>query len=711
MATTWCLVKSEADKFRRALKDGSITPEKLSEMSSQERREFLSKYVGEENARNVNALFESKLLLKNQQAGMISWAKSVANITPKVRKDLISRIERLERVLDPKEGEQFLQDLASTRVGADITQEEAKKIADMSRDLVKAKSKASPEGKFPSEEDRLNYGIKKVEMADYVSELKTGVHKITALDVPGTLKSVLSSLDNSYFGRQGIKNLLNPRTSDIWVRDFVKSWGDIGKQLAGKDAMKAIRADVVSRPNAINGKYEAGDYGLDVSTEEAFPTSFPEKIPGLGRLFKASEAAYNGGALRMRADLADRVIARADKYGINTLNKDEARPLGRMVSSLTGRGSISSLTPEGQKQANALFFSVKFMKSNFDTLTAHWFDKSFTPYARKEAAKNWLGIITTIAGILTVAKTLDPDSVDLDPRSTNAGKIKIFGHWTDITGGMAGMVVLASRLVPTYHNGELGFWYKSGSGKYKNLGEGYGQDNALDVFEGFFEGKLSPVAGVARDVWKKKDYEGNPVTLTGVIKGATIPFPIQSFQKMMRDPNSSFVLGSMILEGLGFSTSSTPETNIKTKIVPEGQKISNNDFIDSVILYSRAFGTDPETAFNRIFTGQKIVRVSGNAVIVERMPLEESQDIKKKAGANNPSMKLDHTIPLELGGSNDKSNLKLVTTSEWSKYTSVENALGKALKAKKITRQEAQKLIVDFKQGKISKENVLNKIK
>jgi hypothetical protein len=133
--------------------------------------------------------------------------------------------------------------------------------------------------------------------------------------------------------------------------------------------------------------------------------------------------------------------------------------------------------------------------------------------------------------------------------------------------------------------------------------------------------------------------------------------------------------------------------------------------------YAQALGTDPETAFNRIFTGQKIRKVTNGTIIVERMPVGESQDIKKKSGANNPEMKLDHTIPLELGGSNSKDNLKIVTTSEWSSYTKVENALGKALKEKKISKSEAQRLIVEFKnisntsQRKKFGEELINKYK
>src|SRR3989304_7120250 len=122
----FCLISEQVQKFKQALKNGTINPEKLGMMTSAERRVFLEEFVGKGNGEQVNALFESKLLLKNQKAGYISWAKKVAGLTPEVRRDLIAKIERLDRVLSPKEGEQFLKDLAETRLGASVSETEAK---------------------------------------------------------------------------------------------------------------------------------------------------------------------------------------------------------------------------------------------------------------------------------------------------------------------------------------------------------------------------------------------------------------------------------------------------------------------------------------------------------------------------------------------------------------------------------------------------------
>ena len=119
---TFCLTSDKVLAFKKGLKNREIDPQKLMNMTSEERRSFIAKFVGQDNAKDVNSLFESKLLLKNQKAGMISWAKRVAGITPEVRRDLLSKIEKLDKVLDPAEQNVFLQDLASKRLGLEITQ-------------------------------------------------------------------------------------------------------------------------------------------------------------------------------------------------------------------------------------------------------------------------------------------------------------------------------------------------------------------------------------------------------------------------------------------------------------------------------------------------------------------------------------------------------------------------------------------------------------
>lgn len=142
-------------------------------------------------------------------------------------------------------------------------------------------------------------------------------------------------------------------------------------------------------------------------------------------------------------------------------------------------------------------------------------------------------------------------------------------------------------------------------------------------------------------------------------------------------------------------------------VYEDGEEVSKQGTINDIYTYARAIGVDPLVAFDRIFTGQRIRRIDNKTIIVERLPLSESAKIKRERGAVG-DMRLDHTVPLQLGGGNGKRNLNLVTYEQWQSYTPVENYLGKQLRAGKINKRQAKRLIKDFKAGKITAEDVHN---
>lgn len=596
----FCLPQVAVDKFTNALRSGKIDPYKLNKLSSAERRSIFEDIVGKDGAKQVNAEFESKILLKNQKLAYTNWAKKTAGLTPETRRDLLSQIGRLDHVLNPDEEKPFLQDLASKRLGFEVNRNEAKNISDLSNKVTETEAKAKPEGTFSSDKERLSYGMAKVELENYINDLKLSGAKISTKNpfklagravkaTPGFLTSSLATFDNSFFGRQGIKSLLSVRGAPIWTKNFLKSWGDIGRELGGKGkALDLIKADIYSRPNALNGVYRrmGKEAGLDALTEEAFPSHAPEKIPLFGRLFKASEAAYNGGALRMRADLADKFVKMGVKNGLETKSAEDMKGIGTLVGSMTGRGSLGRGVPTNT--AGHWLFAPKFLKANLNTLTLHALDKNATVFTRKEAAKNLLGIITTVGSALTIAHALNPKSVELDPRSTHFGKINIFGHWTDITGGMGSMLTLASRLVPTYSKGHqsslpgflpnnLGFFSKSAAGNLGDETSGkYGAQTALDTFANFWEGKSAPVPSTIFQVWNGKNYNQQTPTPKNIVENTTEPITIQNIGQL-NDKGKADLLGSLIADGLGFSVSNNPTTN-KNNLPGASSKVQNTLF-------------------------------------------------------------------------------------------------------------------------------------
>ena len=190
----FCLPEFATQKFLAALKSGEIDPAKLAEMTSDERRAAFADIVGESNAKEVNAQFESKLLLKNQQVGFINWAKNVAGLKPEVTRDLVSRVQKMTDVLTPENEDAFYKDLAEKKLGVGVSHEEAGQIADMAQKTTDALEamKGTPAGS----PERIAYGRQLMDFNDYVQSLKpdgrTFSEKI--IDIANIPKSALTSI-------------------------------------------------------------------------------------------------------------------------------------------------------------------------------------------------------------------------------------------------------------------------------------------------------------------------------------------------------------------------------------------------------------------------------------------------------------------------------------------------------------------------------------
>lgn len=571
MPAGFCLLPQNVDAFKEALVRGKIDPEKLSKMSSDERHAMFSDIVGEGNAKQVNALFESKTLLKNQKYAYTAWAKKVAGVSPEIRRDLISRIQKMdERILNPAEEKLFLKDLAETRLGIGVTSQEAKQITNLSSKLQELEIKRKPNGTFPNEKDRMAYGYAKVDLGSFLSNKKLSAErkgiKGTLLSNPfentsriaGVAKSVRASFDNSAIFRQGWKTLwTNPV---VWQKNARKTFGDLAKVgIMKQDVQREVMADIVSRPNY--DKYSKMKLAIG-NIEEEFPSSIQNKIPGVGRIFKASEAAYENFLYRTRADVADKYLEIAKAGGVNINDKKQLAAMGKIINSLTGRGSLGA--GEGSRAVsswtNNLFFSIRFLKSNIDVLTGHALSHDMTPFARKQAATNLLKIISGTAAVLTIANALKPGSVETDPRSANFGKIKIGNTTFDVSAGMGSLIVLADRQIK-------GQTKSSTTGIITNYGSGYGQHSRFDGIQDFITGKFSPTAAAARDIMEGKDFNGNKPTLLSTAKNTLVPMPVTNAVDNYKDPNSAPLLATVIADGLGIGASTnTPKRNLSQNL-------------------------------------------------------------------------------------------------------------------------------------------------
>lgn len=351
---------------------------------------------------------------------------------------------------------------------------------------------------------------------------------------PVFFKSIKASLDNSAVFRQGWRVMFtNPV---IWQRNARQTFVDAWKTLGGKEVMDEVGAEL-----KLNPYYEqAKQAKLAIGTaEEDFPTSLPGRVPLLGRVYKASENAYTAFQYRNRMQIFEKMLDVAKRSGHDISDPKQLRSIGKLVNSLTGRGSLGKLEPVGGI-INNVFFSGRKLKADLDFLSAHSADMDFTAFARTQAAQNLAKVVAGTALIMLIAKATDPDSIEFDPRSANFGKIKSGNTRFDISGGAAPIITLAARLA-------MGSTKSSVTGKVTEFNQRnpktgkakFGSPSKSDAVISFFQNKLSPFASVLWSHLRGQQFDGKAPTLANDAQNLLLPMAIANFDELMNDTGAT----------------------------------------------------------------------------------------------------------------------------------------------------------------------------
>lgn len=409
--------------------------------------------------------------------------------------------------------------------------------------------------------------------------------------VGSVTKAINATFDNSLFGRQGWKTLL--MEPGAWGPNFVKSWVDIPKtwgdlkesrrliDTEGKpteffyeNVMRETHAEIVSRPNSLRGAYRAAanEYGINVTGEELFPQLFEyaggtkrEKIFGNVvvnvpvRIHKGFENAFSAGALRMRADLADAMIARVERNGLNAMDKNIANALGTFVSSVTGRGELGRLSVIGNELGTVLF-SPRFFKSQIDTILQPYElaarkgsfanipkevrNEILLKYARYGASN--VGLLAAMHGA---------GLTDLDPRSDAFGYLVIGDRKYDMTGGARGFLAFMSRLYTSERKN-----FTTGAISDREDMFGYSKSDEIGAF---IEGKMSPLTSASFKIFfgdgtNFSGYDIDPRngldSTKNLIKDLMIPITLNQWSSMVSSEEPSLIQG-MMAEFVGIGNS------------------------------------------------------------------------------------------------------------------------------------------------------------
>jgi len=713
----WCLTKKAEKDLRDALrKDGN--PQKMIDRGTAGRLAWFEKQIGKENAERLNYLFETKMLLKSQQKGFESFVKHMGG-SIEIKRDFLTKVGRIEKALSNTEVDQFLETFVSKRLGVGVTEAEYSNITKLSDKINTLKQDYDPANKvWKSEKSANEFGATQVTLNHFVdslknpetpivemlkdrgyqfkTEAKTNKARATGSILLDTSKqiadvsiSLVASIDNSFLGRQGIFTLLtgHPR---IWGKVFVNSMKDFVKVVGKGKADDALMATIFSDPLYMEGEYQKAKI-IDTFEEET-PSSLPSRLPVVGRLFKASDVAFRNSGLEIRTELYKAL--RAVKVSRGTeMTRDQIEGLGKVINSMSARGDIGKLD---NPITRLLMWAPKMLKADFDIITAHRFS-DIPKEDRKIALDNLLKIILVTAVIEAIATANDEKSTEFDPRSSDFLSLKFGDTRVKFLRGIPAIIVFISKMI----SGQ----YKSPTtGEVKDFGSGFTESSRFDEILKFFVNKAPPASRAVVDLARGRDFNFNAPTFSSILMQIGVPISVQNVIDLTKNPSIDNAFG-VILDFFGFSANTFKDSNTKTKIIPTNKVLKNEDFASMVQVYAKAMAEDPETAFNRIFTNQKIMQVSkGGIIVVERQDVSDSQAFKKKWVKENggkvsdiKEVRLDHTIPNKLGGEEKPNNWEIVSTSVWSSYTKTENALIRAVKKKKISLKDAQKLIVEFK--------------
>jgi hypothetical protein len=535
-----CIPKYVVEEFLDKIKKGELTPQMLINMTSEQRIKAFEDIFGMENSKDINYLFEQKMLLKNQIKGIVNWAKKIKDINEVTRRDILAKANRLDKYLTPQEQKDFFSDLIEHRLGVAVTMDEAKTISLLAKKFREAKT---VDEKVLAEYDFKTYtdGLKLNENPQFKEWYKPKNWGKDVVEVAGIIKGIKASFDMSALLRQGLKVLVtHPK---IWAKNSKQSFLDVIESLktenGADEVARACALEIMKRENYQNGLYKKYKLALGVYEEE-FPSTLPEKIPFFRRLYKASENAFSLFMYRTRADLFDLLHSTAEKNGVSS------EGLGVFVNSLTGRGDLGFAEPVA-KAVNNVFFSPRFLKSNIDILTMGVLNKNRSSFVKKEAAKASLSYIGMVSLALLIANAFDDDKVEEDPRSSDFGKLRVGNARFDMTGGVGNLVVLLSRLITKSTK-------SSTTGIVRDLGTGVGQQSVGDVFVNFVEGKLSPAAHLLLDFYRGYDFSGKPVDAKYLAMSGLLPIPFQNAIEHFNEEELSIYLAGIVADAFGVGT-------------------------------------------------------------------------------------------------------------------------------------------------------------
>lgn len=362
------------------------------------------------------------------------------------------------------------------------------------------------------------------------------------METAAASRSLITSADVSAPLRQGGFLLLGDLVTN--PKRAAKQIGTMFRQLVSERAFDRAQAQISLRPNAplyeSSKLYLADLNGRLSAREEAMRSTLAERIPGVGRIVRASNRAYTGFLNRQRVDAFDAMVESAG--GKDAITPEGAKILADAVNALTGRGTAFGAEKMADMAAKYLF-SPRFLVSRFQTVLGEpiWnARRKGGATERKIIAAQYVKFAAGLSALMGLAK-LAGASIELDPRSSDFMKARFGNTRIDLMAGLQQVTRLIAQSLPVV-------------GKVKTV-KGEMKDTTAATYGNFVRGKMAPIPATLLNLKAGKNIVGEPVTPLSALRDVTVPISYQEVPALYREHGAlkGTLLEALNLIGAGVS--------------------------------------------------------------------------------------------------------------------------------------------------------------
>lgn len=323
-----------------------------------------------------------------------------------------------------------------------------------------------------------------------------------AMDALGVPRSLMASFDASHPFRQSI--VLTGR------KGFWRSMEPMVRAMAKPDYARGAEEAMMADPFLAKAfkPVEEGGYGLRhdnfgdaeaVKKAEGFASKLAGRIPGV----KMSERGFVTFGNKVRGNVLQDIVKGWDAAGKNYTDETVTQ-MADWLNMATGRAS-SLTAKQGLVNMDRLMFAPQLWVSRGELLTGKtWLHGTVDPLVRTQARADVARFFGAGMTALTLVKLTgelagEKATVELDPRSSDFGKVRVGDTRMDPWGGFQPIARYLAQLV----TGEM----KTSTGNIRQKSRG-------ETVGGFVRSKLAPVPSWLVDAFTGTNFIGQEVDVT-----------------------------------------------------------------------------------------------------------------------------------------------------------------------------------------------------